>query len=444
MSTARIALVLVVAVTLVPAAAAYPVDVDGCARTGIRRLTGTANAQTSKVHPKLAPGALLGTNEIRLPLVGTPGAKWDYGAEDPVLQAAIESIFGPRDPSYGVAVIDITDPNAIAWAGHREGLHQYPGSVGKVLCMTALFDGLRRAFPAPADRERILRDTIVIADAWSVGDSHKVPVFNPETGFSKSRPIVAGDSFTLAEWVDHMVSASANSAGSTVWKEAMLLRHFGSEYPVSRERAEELLARTPKNELFALSQVIITEPLVAAGLDTAHLVQGTFWTNGGQARVPGRASFASPRELARFLLRIEQGRLVDEWSSLEMKRYLYLTRKRYRYGYAPELRDAALYFKSGSLYDCEPEPDFKCGKYKGNVKNFMNSIVIVESPARPQDGVPTKRYIVALVSNVLRVNSAWDHARVGAAIEEAVRTRSETVVREAGTAQAITEAGKSE
>lgn len=437
---ARLAVLL--AVVAAGSARAYPID--GVTRTGVRRLIGTANAQASPSHSKLPPGALLTTAEIRLDLAGAPCTRWDLGAKDPVLQAALESIFATRDPSYGIAVIDITDPAAIAWAGHNERMHQYPGSVGKILCMTALFDGLRRAFPKIEDRERILRETLVVAGAWETGDSHRVPLLNVETGFAKSRSIVAGDVFTLAEWVDHAVSASANSAGSGIWKQAMLLRRFGAEYPVSPERAEEFLAKATKRELYELSQAIIEEPLRAAGLDTMHLVQGTFWTRGGKARVPGSASFASPRELARLLLRMEQGRLVDEWSSLEMKRYIYLTRKRYRYGYAPELADAAIFFKSGSLYACGREDGFTCGKYKGNLKNLMNSIAIIESPARPQDGVPTKRYIVALMSNVLRVNSAWDHARVGAAIEEGVRTRARVVVMEAGSAAQVKDAEKGE
>jgi hypothetical protein len=107
-----------------------------------------------------------------------------------------------------------------------------------------------------------------------------------------------------------------------------------------------------------------------------------------------------------------------------MKRYLYMTRKRYRYVYASELSRSAVYFKSGSFYRCAPEEGFRCGKYKGNVENLMNSIAIVESPAEP--GPEQRRYAVVLFSNVLRENSAWDHARLGAAIDQAVRTRAET------------------
>jgi hypothetical protein len=60
---------------------------------------------------------------------------------------------------------------------------------------------------------------------------------------------------------------------------------------------------------------------------------------------------------------MEQGRLVDEWSSRQIKRLLYMTERRIRYAYAPVLHDAAVYFKSGSLYSCQKEEGFKCGKY---------------------------------------------------------------------------------
>ena len=40
------------------------------------------------------------------------------------------------------------------------------------------------------------------------------------------------------------------------------------------------------------------------------------------------------------------------------------------------------------------------------------------------------RYIVSLLSNVLRVNSAWDHSRMAVAIDQAVKTRAEVTVKE--------------
>jgi hypothetical protein len=437
---AALALLALLGPGLSTPARAYPLD--GKARTGIRRLEGEQNAQNDAKGRKLAPGALLGSDEVTLHLT-TDGSDWDLtGREpDPALRAALAGIVAERDPSYALMVIDLTDPKDIRWAGVREDQPYYPGSVGKVLCLAALFDGLRRAFPDPAKRETVLRETMVEATDWAFNDSHGVPHFDPVTGRNRNAPVARGERFTLSEWTDHMVSASANSAGSTVWKEAILLRQFGAEYPVTREREEAFFKATPKPELRALALAVWEEPLGAAGIDLAKVRQGTMWTRGGQARIPGVSSYGSPRQWARILLRIEQGRLVDSWSSREMKRYLYMTKKRYRYAYAPELGEAAVFFKSGSLYKCAPEEGFTCKKYHGNVENFMNSIAIVETPAR---GETQKRYIVALMSNVKRKNSAWDHARLAAAIDVAVKTRKTAAVKEAGSAAEIGDAGKGE
>ena len=132
----------------------------------------------------------------------------------------------------------------------------------------------------------------------------------------------------------------------------------------------------------------------------------------GKQRVPGTNSYATSRELMRFCLKMEQGKLVDAFSSREIKRLLYVTERRIRYASSPALRHAAVYFKSGSLYKCKPEPDFKCRKYHGNVRNFMNSLAIVESPA----GQKRLYYMVTLLSNVLRKNSAVDHQTLGTRI----------------------------
>lgn len=437
-----------IAALLAGAVVAVGYPLDGAQRIGIRRLAGYLQAQQAAKGAKLPAGALLGSADIQLNLT-EQGSDWDIeGApKDPVLQVAIEAIFAKRDPSYGVAVIDISDPEAIAWAGVREDRTQLPGSVGKLLCLIAVFDGLKRIYPDPAARERVLRERVMVATDWTLGDAHTVPKYDPVSGSNRFSVVAPGDRFTLSEWIDHMISASANSAGAMVWKEAMLMRRFGAEYPPSPEAEAAFLRDTPKAELTRLSQVVIEEPLIAAGIDTKELRQGTMWTRVSQARIPGLASFASPGQLVRVLLRIEQGRMVDAWSSLEMKRFLYMTKRRYRYVYAPELAAAAVYFKSGSFYECQPEPDFKCARYMGNVRNLMNSVAIVETPAQhsqEQRSPEQKRYLVVMFSNVLKVNSAWDHSRVGAAIDEVVRTRKPAAVKDQATPDQLREAGKSE
>jgi hypothetical protein len=107
---------------------------------------------------------------------------------------------------------------------------------------------------------------------------------------------------------------------------------------------------------------------------------------------------------------------VDEWSSRQNKRLLYMTERRIRYASAPALADAAVFFKSGSLYDCEPEAGFNCGPYRGNVRNYMNSVAIVESPAQGRE----LHYAVTLISNVLRKNSAATHQALATDIHRLV------------------------
>ena len=74
----------------------------------------------------------------------------------------------------------------------------------------------------------------------------------------------------------------------------------------------------------------------------------------------------------------------------------------------------------------------------GNGRNYMNSVVTVEYPAGP---APELRYIVALVSNVLRFNSAWDHSRFGAAIHQAMQTPGTVRVRNEATESELRQAG---
>lgn len=418
---------------------AYPLD--GEAESGIRRLAGYRLAQDRPTGAKLSSGALLGVGEIALGLTAYSGPDFDSQPEDPALKSALEGLFRSRDPSYALTLVDVSDPDNIRWAGLRPDTRQNVGSVGKILCMIGLFDALARAFPDPRDRQRVLATSVIRGGEWVLGDEHTVPHFDADTGVNKFALLRADDEFRLSEWVDHAISVSANGAGSVIWREAMLLRRFGARYPLSAEESTAFFRDTPKAELTALAQQVIVDPLQSAGIDTANIRQGSFWTSSSKRFVPGGSSFATPRELARIMFRLEQGRLVDAWSSLEIKRYLYMTKRRYRYVYAPELASAAVFFKSGSLYSCKPEEGYRCRRYEGNGRNFMNSVVTVEKPAGAS---PDTRYIVSLLSNVLKTNSAWDHSRIGAAIDELVATRAPVTLRENAVAGEVDAAGKSD
>ncbi|MDH5502024.1 MAG: hypothetical protein OEY72_13080 [Gammaproteobacteria bacterium] len=416
---------------------AYPLD--GSEESGIRRLQGYLLAQETPGAPKLWPGQLLGTAEIGLRLKDYTGPDFDELPEDADLAGFLAKTLRNRDPSYSMVLIDMTNPDSIRWAGLRPDIRQNAGSVGKLVCMAALFHALAEAFPDTEDRARVLRESVSPAGSWVSNEIHKVPKWDEKSQRNFHSIIVPSDKFRLSEWLDHAISASANGAGSIIWREAMLIRHFGAEYPKSFEESERFFNETPKKELFELAQALVTEPLAAAGIDTTSLQQGSFWTSNSKNKVPGRISFATPRELARLVFRIEQGRLVDSWSSLQMKKYMYLTKRRYRYSYAPELGSSAVFFKSGSLYSCKPEAGFRCDKYMGNDRNMMNSVAVVEGV-----GEAEPHYMAVLMSNVLKFNSAWDHSRIAAAVHETIRTNVPQTLRESATEKEMLDSGKSE
>ena len=204
-----------------------------------------------------------------------------------------------------------------------------------------------------------------------------------------------------------------------VQRELVLLSHFGKAYPVSDELARSYLNDTPKAELGKLFLDAMISPLQRVGIDTDKLRQGSFFTRTGKNRIPGTNSYGTPRELIKLLYLMETGRLVDAFSSTELKRLIYLTERRIRYASHPNLNAHSMYFKSGSLYGCEAEEGFTCGKYQGNRINLLASVAIVESE---EDG-KTYHYLAVVQSNVLKVNSAVAHQTLAARIHKLVKSR---------------------
>jgi len=393
-------------------AAAWPLD--GYPDTGIRRVEGSRLANDGKVRDVTQPpGALLPTSAVDLRLLGHRNL--DLPAPDPAFTASIVRMLGSEADRYGIAVLDLTDPARPRYAEHRGDYQQNVGSVGKLVVATALFQALADTWPNDvAKRTAVLKTTQVTADPFAHWDHHTIRLFNPATQALTRRPVQDGDRGSLFEWLDWMLSVSSNSAASMVMREAMLIRQFGTRYPVPDAEIERFLSETPSRDLTALFDRTFVEPLTRNGFDVGMLRQGSFFTAEGKRRVQGVGnSYGTARELMKLVLRMEQGRLVDEWSSRQVKRLLYMTERRIRYASSPALSNAAVYFKSGSLYDCEPEAGFNCGPYRGNVKNYMNSVAIIESPAQN----PKLHYAVTLISNVLRKNSAATHQAIATEIQ---------------------------
>jgi beta-lactamase family protein len=409
---------LIGACALLAARSAGPYPLDGYETTGIRRLLGLRLAQQGQVQDmRLPKGAMLGLADIDLRLLGQ--RKFDPPAPDPDLTRRLADILGAEADRYGVAVLDLSDPDHVRYAEHRGDYKQNVGSVGKLLVALGLFQALADTWPDVEQRKKVLRETKVTADEFSQSDHHTVRFFDPAAKTLTRRTIRIGDQGSLYEYVDWMLSPSSNSAAGMVMREAMLIRQFGTAYPVSEAQIARFFKETPVAARNALFEKAFVEPVTRNGLDVELLKQGSVFTRGGKARVPGAGeSYGCARELARYLVRLEEGRLVDEFSSREIKRLLYLTERRIRYAASPALADSAVYFKSGSLFECAKEPGFTCREYAGNVKNFMNSVAIVEHPARDR----RLYYMVTLVSNVLRRNSASVHMEMATRIHRLIES----------------------
>ncbi len=381
----------------------YPLD--GFAYTGILRLEGFRLAQEGKVRGiRLYAGALLRNDQVDVRLLGRPDFK--IPDPDPEFTTKIKNLLGAEADRYGVALLDLSNPEQPLYAEHRGDALANPGSVGKIIVALAVFQTLADIYPEDiAARIKVLRHTAVTADEFIQSDHHIVPFWTLDSEKIWYRPIQVGDQASLWTYLDWMLSASSNAAASMVMRELVLMVKFGKAYPISAEVAEAFLSETPKQELAVLLSSALQGPVTRSGLDIAQLRQGSFFTWKGKKRIPGTTSYANSRELLRFLIKLEQGKLVDTFSSREIKRLIYMTQGRIRYASAPALGNAAVYFKSGSLYKCKAEPDFKCRKYHGNEVNMLNSVAIIESPAAERK----LYYMVAVMSNVLRKNSAVVH-----------------------------------
>jgi len=394
---------------------AYPID--GYADTGIRRVEGVRRTEDGTIPGrKQPPGALLSTAAVDLRLLDY--RDMDLPAPDPAFTKQVLGLLSGHSGQYGIAVLDLSNPEQPRYAEHRGGHVQNVGSVGKLIVALGLFQALADTWPDDIDKRReILKSTVITADEFCHWDHHKIRIFDVDTNKLTRRTMKDGDQGSLWEYLDWTLSVSSNSAAAMTMREAMLLRHYGKDYPVPEAEIQRFFKETPGKELTKLFQQTFFEPITRNGLDLEQLRQGSFFTREGKHKVNGGGnSYGTARELMKFVLRMEQGRLVDEFSSRQIKRLLYMTERRIRYASSPALKDSAVYFKSGSLYSCKEEEGFKCGAYMGNVKNYMNSVAIVEYP--PGDN--RLFYISTLISNVLRQNSAVDHQTMGTRIHRLI------------------------
>lgn len=393
---------------------AYPID--GYTKTGIRRLLRLERIFKGEIKDKLpVKGALLPSDSIFLNLVHNQ--KSDFPNIDPQLQSDVNRLFPNLDESYSIAIMDITDPENPKYAEKKSTRQFQPGSVGKLAVVTALFCELENLYPDNFDlRISLLKNKVVKAGIWAIPNIHTVPFFNPDNNKLEKRLLRESDEFTLYEWVDHMLSVSSNGAASVVWREVMLMREYGQKYPELNEAEAAAYWKTAKRkDISNLSIDVINTPLRDLNISEDEFRVGTLFTRGASNIVPPQGgSVGTPAGLIKWLWALEHGQVIDENSSLEIKKMLYMTDRRIRYASNNALKNCAVYFKSGSLYSCKSEENYTCEKYKGNSKNFMNSVAIVESP-------DSLKYMVVLMTNVLKKNSNNDHNALAGQIHQIIK-----------------------
>jgi hypothetical protein len=400
--------------SLLIASSAYSYPNDAYDRTGIRRL--------KLYRPVLPQGATWPSERIQLKMT-KEGKNYQLNektSKDPQLQGELEKILKRHSwKNYNIALIDITNPAKPRFAGINETETQIPGSTAKLLVAGGLFAALQKIYPNSVQkREDLLKTTMVKADSWCMPNSHSVPVVKDNK--VTVRAIYPGDTFSLWEWLDHAISPSSNAAGTIVWREAILMNLLKEKYPPQKWDIS-LWKQWDRKKFTESAFATLEKPLKEVGIDPDSFRLRTFFTKGGNPYINSEKSLASPLSLAQWMIRMEQGKMVDEWSSLELKKLMYVTRRRIRYAAASELTNSAVFFKSGSLYQCIPEEGYQCGKYLGNKINILNSPTEIETEliALKEGDIPKPiSYIIVVMSNELRKNAATDHALLAGAIHK--------------------------
>ena len=396
----------------------YPID--GFQKTGIARLAQLQKMINDSIDNRRIPdGAFKNVADIKLNLLSRKNdSVSSLLKQDSEFDRKIRSIL--PGAGYSAAVLDMSNPDSLKYAAYRETAGYQPGSVGKIAVLAALFTQLAKLCPNSWDaRTSLLKNKRVKARYWGTGDHHTIPIYDIEKNKLTKRRVVASDEFSLYEWVDHMVSVSNNGAASVVWREAMLMAGFKEKYEyITEEEAENWFKETPRDSLTNMANDIVNLPLRKLEISKDEWRLGSFFTGAANKYVGDKGgSIGTPQGLMKFLVQLEQGKVVDEKSSLEMKRILYLTDRRIRYAKSSRLDNAAVYFKSGSFYKCDREKNPDCGDYAGNVFNYMNSVIIVEH----DNG---KKYIVCLMTNVLNKNSAGAHMYLASSIDKIINAES--------------------
>ena len=123
---------------------AYPLD--GYDSTGIGRLEAQRLVQEGKKPGKKRPsGELLPLSKVNLRLLDQPDFRLPKA--DKILTEQVKKMLGSEVDRYGIALLDLSDPDHPRYAEWNGNQHQNPGSVGEDPCCTRDLPGPRRHLP---------------------------------------------------------------------------------------------------------------------------------------------------------------------------------------------------------------------------------------------------------------------------------------------------------
>ena len=131
-------------------------------------------------------------------------------------------------------------------------------------------------------------------------------------------------------------------------------------------------------------------------------------------------SYGTARELMRYLLRMEQGRLVDEFSSREIKRLIYVTERRIRYAVVAGARRRGGLLQVGLALRVREGARLRLRAVRGQRQELHELDRDHRVPGRRAEAATTW---CTLVSNVLRKNSAAEHQALATRLQQLIVTR---------------------
>jgi len=118
-----------VPIVAAPLAVGYPLD--GYEATGISRLLHQRWVREGKLEGKKRPsGELMPLEMVRLKMMES--SQFELPASDAELAGAVKGLLGQYVNRYGIALLDLSDPDHPRHAEWNDTLRQNVGSVGKL------------------------------------------------------------------------------------------------------------------------------------------------------------------------------------------------------------------------------------------------------------------------------------------------------------------------